>query len=104
MRNVRKPGGWCARWTEPPALVGDEWPGAKIALQLLRQCGSQQIGHLLRTTPPGAVMEEAEKLDEEVARLHLGKLGVKLTELTEDQSEYLHIPVEGPYKPPFYRY
>jgi len=43
-------------------------------------------------------------LDEEVARLHLGKLGVKLTTLTEGQSEYLGIPVEGPYKPEFYRY
>ena len=43
-------------------------------------------------------------LDEEVARLHLDKLGVKLTELTEAQSKYLHLPVEGPYKPPFYRY
>ena len=45
-----------------------------------------------------------KKLDEEVARLHLGKLGVKLTELTEEQAEYLHLPVEGPYKPTFYRY
>ena len=45
-----------------------------------------------------------KKLDEEVARLHLGKLGVKLTELTADQAEYLHLPVDGPYKPPFYRY
>ena len=46
----------------------------------------------------------AKKLDEEVARLHLDKLGVKLTELTKDQSEYLDLPVEGPYKPDFYRY
>ncbi|MFP6739482.1 MAG: adenosylhomocysteinase [Planctomycetota bacterium] len=45
-----------------------------------------------------------KKLDEEVARLHLGKLGVKLTELTEEQAKYLHLPVEGPYKPTFYRY
>ncbi|MFK7884000.1 MAG: adenosylhomocysteinase [Phycisphaerales bacterium] len=43
-------------------------------------------------------------LDEEVARLHLDKLGVKLTKLTKDQSEYLGIPVEGPYKPEQYRY
>jgi adenosylhomocysteinase len=43
-------------------------------------------------------------LDEEVARLHLDKLGVRLTTLTEDQSEYLGIPVEGPYKPDHYRY
>tara|TARA_A100001037_G_scaffold279026_1_gene280456 strand:+ start:3209 stop:4513 length:1305 start_codon:yes stop_codon:yes gene_type:complete len=43
-------------------------------------------------------------LDEKVARLHLGKLGVKLAQLSEDQSEYLGIPIEGPYKPDHYRY
>ncbi len=43
-------------------------------------------------------------LDEEVARLHLDQLGVKLTKLTPVQSEYLHIPIEGPYKPDYYRY
>ena len=45
-----------------------------------------------------------KKLDEEVARLHLDKLGVKLTTLTEKQAAYLSIPVEGPYKPEHYRY
>jgi adenosylhomocysteinase len=43
-------------------------------------------------------------LDEEVARLHLGHLGVKLTNLSKDQAEYLGVPVEGPYKPEHYRY
>ncbi len=43
-------------------------------------------------------------LDEEVARLHLDKLGVKLTKLTERQAEYLGVPVEGPFKPDYYRY
>ena len=43
-------------------------------------------------------------LDEEVARLHLGKLGVKLTKLTAEQSAYIGVPVEGPYKPEYYRY
>lgn len=43
-------------------------------------------------------------LDEKVARLHLEHLGVKLTELTPKQSDYLGIPVEGPYKPDHYRY
>jgi adenosylhomocysteinase len=43
-------------------------------------------------------------LDEEVARLHLDKLGVKLTRLTEDQASYLGVPVDGPYKPDYYRY
>ncbi|QPJ63526.1 MAG: adenosylhomocysteinase [Candidatus Nitronauta litoralis] len=45
-----------------------------------------------------------KKLDEEVARLHLDKLGVKLTRLTDKQAAYLGIPVEGPYKPEHYRY
>ena len=43
-------------------------------------------------------------LDERVARLHLDKLGVKLTVMTDEQAEYLGIPVEGPYKPDHYRY
>ena len=43
-------------------------------------------------------------LDEEVARLHLEHIGVKLTSLTPDQAEYLGVPVEGPYKPAHYRY
>ncbi len=45
-----------------------------------------------------------KKLDEEVARLHLDKLGVKLTKLTPEQAEYIGVPVEGPYKPEHYRY
>lgn len=45
-----------------------------------------------------------KELDEEVARLHLGKLGVKLTKLTPTQAEYLGIPVNGPFKPEHYRY
>ena len=45
-----------------------------------------------------------KKLDEEVARLHLEKIGVKLTKLTQDQAEYLGLPIEGPYKPEHYRY
>ena len=45
-----------------------------------------------------------KELDEEVARLHLDKLGVKLTTLTKKQADYLGIPVEGPYKPHYYRY
>jgi adenosylhomocysteinase len=45
-----------------------------------------------------------KKLDEEVARLHLDKIGVKLTKLTQKQADYLGIPVDGPYKPEHYRY
>ena len=43
-------------------------------------------------------------LDEKVARFHLGKLGVKLTRLTEKQAKYLDVPIDGPYKPEYYRY
>jgi adenosylhomocysteinase len=43
-------------------------------------------------------------LDEEVARLHLAKLGVNLTQLTKEQAEYLGVPVNGPYKAEHYRY
>ncbi|MFN7550089.1 MAG: adenosylhomocysteinase [Pseudomonadota bacterium] len=45
-----------------------------------------------------------KKLDEEVARLHLEKIGVKLTTLTQEQADYLGVAVEGPYKPEHYRY
>ena len=45
-----------------------------------------------------------KKLDEEVARLHLEKIGVKLTTLTAKQAEYLDVAVDGPYKPAHYRY
>jgi adenosylhomocysteinase len=45
-----------------------------------------------------------KKLDEEVARLHLEKLGVRLTKLTQEQADYIGVPVDGPYKPDHYRY
>jgi adenosylhomocysteinase len=45
-----------------------------------------------------------KKLDEEVARLHLEKIGVKLTKLTKKQADYIGVPLEGPYKPEHYRY
>ncbi|NOZ68819.1 MAG: adenosylhomocysteinase [Deferribacteres bacterium] len=45
-----------------------------------------------------------KKLDEEVARLHLEKIGVKLTRLTQEQADYIGVPVDGPYKPDHYRY
>jgi adenosylhomocysteinase len=45
-----------------------------------------------------------KKLDEEVARLHLEQIGVKLTRLTPEQAAYIGVPVDGPYKPDHYRY
>jgi adenosylhomocysteinase len=53
---------------------------------------------------PVGVYRLPKKLDEEVARLHLGQLGVKLTTLTKQQADYLGISPEGPYKPEHYRY
>ncbi|UAB92828.1 adenosylhomocysteinase [Dactylosporangium vinaceum] len=53
---------------------------------------------------PIGVYTLAKHLDEKVARLHLDALGVRLTELTKKQAEYLGIPVEGPYKADHYRY
>jgi adenosylhomocysteinase len=62
----------------------------------------------LFTQPEGFTAKDvtvlAKHLDEKVARLHLDALGVKLTELSEDQAAYLGIPAEGPYKPDHYRY
>ena len=59
-------------------------------------------------TNPGKYGNEVillpKELDEKVARLHLDKLGAKLTELTPEQSAYLKVPVDGPYKPTHYRY
>ncbi len=43
-------------------------------------------------------------LDEKVARLHLGRIGVKLTELKKEQADYIGVAIEGPFKPEHYRY
>jgi len=55
------------------------------------------------TYKPG-VYTLPKKLDEEVARLHLERLGAKLTQLTARQAAYLGIPMEGPFKADYYRY
>ena len=57
-----------------------------------------------RDTYKVGVYRLPKRLDEEVARLHLEKIGVVLTKLTKEQAEYLGVPVEGPYKPEHYRY
>jgi adenosylhomocysteinase len=45
-----------------------------------------------------------KKLDEKVARLHLAKIGVKLTQLAKEQADYIGVPQDGPFKPEHYRY
>ncbi|MGH7978791.1 MAG: adenosylhomocysteinase [Limisphaerales bacterium] len=57
-----------------------------------------------RNTYKVGVYRLSKKLDEEVARLHLEKIGVKLTTLTKKQADYIGVPVEGPYKAEHYRY
>jgi adenosylhomocysteinase len=53
---------------------------------------------------PLGVHRLPKKLDEEVARLHLAQLGAKLTTLTQQQADYIGVPVDGPYKAEHYRY
>ena len=69
---------------------------------------NQVLAQLLLWTEPDqfdlGVHVLPKKLDEEVARLHLDQLGVKLTELSPEQADYIGVPVEGPYKPDHYRY
>ena len=63
-------------------------------MELWQKCDQYSVGiHLM-----------PKILDEEVARLHLDKLGVNLTKLTPEQAAYMHVPIEGPYKPEHYRY
>ena len=57
-----------------------------------------------RDTYKAGVYVLSKKLDEEVARLHLEKIGVKLTKLSQKQAEYLGVPVDGPFKSDHYRY
>tara|TARA_B100001248_G_scaffold129819_1_gene97360 strand:- start:1314 stop:2762 length:1449 start_codon:yes stop_codon:yes gene_type:complete len=59
---------------------------------------------LAKDAPEVGVYMLPKELDEEVARLHLNHLGVVLTELTDEQADYIGVPKEGPYKPDHYRY
>ncbi len=69
---------------------------------------NQTLAQIELWTNPGAYRKEVytlpKQLDEKVARLHLAKVGAKLTELTPEQAEYINVPEQGPYKPDAYRY
>ena len=69
---------------------------------------NQTLAQIELWTNPGQYEKKVyvlpKQLDEKVARLHLGKVGAKLTKLKPDQAEYIGVPVEGPYKPDTYRY
>ena len=59
---------------------------------------------LVQNVKPVGVYCLSKELDEEVARLHLGRLGVKLTKLSQEQADYIGVSQDGPYKPEHYRY
>ncbi|NNF98362.1 MAG: adenosylhomocysteinase [Desulfobacteraceae bacterium] len=77
-------------------------PSFVMSNSFTNQCLAQI--ELAKGTYDNKVYTLPKKLDEEVARLHLDRLGAKLTTLSDIQAEYLGIPVEGPYKPDHYRY
>ena len=69
---------------------------------------NQTLAQIELWTKPGQYERKVyvlpKSLDEKVAALHLDKIGVKLTKLTDQQATYLGLPAEGPYKPDHYRY
>jgi adenosylhomocysteinase len=79
-------------------------PSFVMSNSFTNQCLAQLDLWKSRDTNKIGVYRLPKKLDEEVARLHLEKIGVKLTKLTKSQADYLGVPVEGPYKPEHYRY
>jgi adenosylhomocysteinase len=68
----------------------------QVLAQLELHHNAERIGKQVLMLP--------KQLDEEVARLHLDKLGVRLTRLTDEQAKYIGVPADGPYKPEHYRY
>jgi len=77
-------------------------PSFVMSNSFTNQCLAQIA--LAEERPAVGVYMLPKILDEEVARLHLDKLGVKLTRLTKKQADYIGVEVEGPYKPEHYRY
>jgi adenosylhomocysteinase len=78
----------------PSFVMSNSFTNQTIAQLDIRNNPGREIG----------VTRLSKELDEEVARLHLDKLGAKLTQLSTDQADYIGVPVEGPYKPEHYRY
>jgi adenosylhomocysteinase len=79
-------------------------PSFVMSNSFTNQCLAQMDLWEHRKEYKPAVYRLPKKLDEEVARLHLEKIGVKLTKLTKKQADYIGVPVNGPYKPEHYRY
>jgi len=82
--------------TGHPSFVMSNSFTNQVLAQIELFCRPENYGNEVYVLP--------KKLDEEVARLHLDKIGVKLTTLTQEQADYIGVPVEGPYKPEHYRY
>src|SRR5437868_10024518 len=79
-------------------------PSFVMSNSFTNQCLAQLDLWANRDKYKPAVYRLPKKLDEEVARLHLEKIGVKLSKLSRKQADYIGVPVEGPYKPEHYRY
>jgi len=82
--------------TGHPSFVMSSSFTNQVLAQLELQANAEKYGKTVTMLP--------KKLDEEVARLHLDQLGVKLTKLSKEQADYLGVPVDGPYKADHYRY
>jgi adenosylhomocysteinase len=81
----------------PSFVMSASFTNQSIAqIELWEKRNSGAYGNQVYTLP--------KILDEKVARLHLDKLGASLTDLTEQQADYIGVPVDGPYKPDYYRY
>jgi len=79
-------------------------PSFVMSNSFTNQCLAQIDLWKKRDTNKIGVYRLPKELDEEVARLHLEKIGVKLTKLTKQQADYIGVPVAGPYKAEHYRY
>ena len=79
-------------------------PSFVMSASFTNQVMAQMELHSNRSAYERKVYTLPKRLDEQVARLHLDKLGIKLTQLTPDQAEYIGVPLGGPYKPDHYRY
>jgi len=102
------PGGQCIYLLAEGRLVNlgcaTGHPSFVMSNSFTNQCLAQLDLWKNKDTNKVGVTRLPKKLDEEVARLHLEKIGVKLTKLSEKQASYIGVPVEGPYKPDHYRY
>ena len=79
-------------------------PSFVMSNSFTNQVLAQMELHRNRSNYQNKVYVLPKKLDEQVARLHLKKLGAELTTLNQEQADYIGVPVDGPYKPDFYRY